>query len=272
MAVARVGLLAAALLVCLPARAAEPKPLWEVGLGGIAVSQQAYPGADEHVDRWLALPYFIYRGPVLRAERGSVGLRAVNTDRYEVDVGFSAAFGSRSSDVAARAGMPDLGTLVEFGPRVKWKLGEGPGGSHWRASLPLRGVFDISHGFAYKGLSLEPEIALEDRSAGNWTWDVKLSAIFGNASLANTFYAVPDAYVTATRSGYDARAGFITTRLGINLSRRVTPDLRLLTFLRVDSVAGATNEDSPLVRRTTGATVGVGVLWTFMRSPEMARD
>ena len=38
--------------------------------------------------------------------------------------------------------MPDLGTLVEFGPRVKWNLGSGPGNGRWRAELAVRGVFD----------------------------------------------------------------------------------------------------------------------------------
>ena len=43
-------------------------------------------------------------------------------------------------------------------------------------------------------------------------------------------------------------------------------------FVRVDSVAGAANRASPLVRQTTGATAGVGLNWTWMRSERAAVD
>jgi hypothetical protein len=60
-----------ALVAALPARAAETErrgpPLWELGAMAFGVSQQAYPGADEQLDRALLLPTFIYRGKLLRA-------------------------------------------------------------------------------------------------------------------------------------------------------------------------------------------------------------
>jgi outer membrane scaffolding protein for murein synthesis (MipA/OmpV family) len=46
----------------------------------------------------------------------------------------------------------------------------------------------------------------------------------------------------------------------------------LFGFARIDSIAGSANKNSPLVRQTTGATVGVGVSYTWMRSSERARD
>src|SRR4051812_38195485 len=50
------------------AQEAEPKPLWELGGVALGVSQQAYPGSSRQVHRGLALPFFIYRGPFLRAD------------------------------------------------------------------------------------------------------------------------------------------------------------------------------------------------------------
>ena len=86
------------------ARAAEPAPLWEAGLLGFTASQNAYPGASERTQKTLVLPWLIYRGPVLRADRGSVGLRAVKTPEFELDVGFAAALGASSERVRARSG------------------------------------------------------------------------------------------------------------------------------------------------------------------------
>ena len=47
---------------------------------------------------------------------------------------------------------------------------------------------------------------------------------------------------------------------------------RLFSFARIDKVAGAANESSPLVRQTTGARVGVGLAYDWMRSQTSARD
>jgi outer membrane scaffolding protein for murein synthesis (MipA/OmpV family) len=57
-----------------------------------------------------------------------------------------------------------------------------------------------------------------------------------------------------------------------SLSRQLTDDIRIFGFARIDSVAGAANRDSPLVRRTNGASVGVGLIYTFSRSTARAVD
>lgn len=99
--------------------------------------------------RALALPYFIYRGELLRADRVGVGVRALKNPTFEVDTGCSGAFGSNSNRIAARRDMPNLGTLIEFGPRLEWKLGQATGGGAWRTEFPLRAVFDLSDDAAH---------------------------------------------------------------------------------------------------------------------------
>ena len=65
------------------------RPLWEVGAVGLGVSQQAYPGASESIGRALVIPFGIYRGEWLRVEGGGANLRAMNTPRFELDLGVS---------------------------------------------------------------------------------------------------------------------------------------------------------------------------------------
>ncbi|MEY3105456.1 MAG: hypothetical protein RJA72_1488, partial [Pseudomonadota bacterium] len=62
-----------------PAEQSTANPLWEIGGFALAVSQQAYPGSDQQVDRVLPLPFVIYRGKFLRADRETTGLRAIRT-------------------------------------------------------------------------------------------------------------------------------------------------------------------------------------------------
>jgi hypothetical protein len=214
----------------------------------------------------------LYRGPWLRIDRGAFGLRAVKKSDFELDIGFSGSLGARSKDAPARLGMPELGTLVEFGPRGRWDLGAAPAGGQWRLELPLRGVFDVSDRFASRGLALEPEIQWNHSGLAGWRLTASAGALLGDRQLAGTFYDVAPAYATALRPAYDAKAGLIAWRLGLTASHRLTRDWRVFGFGRLDSVAGAANADSPLVSRTTGYSAGIGLQWTWMRSERAAAD
>ena len=250
-----------------PAAAPEALPLWEIGVGGLGISQPAYPGSSTATSRVIVLPYVIYRGEFFRAEQSGVGLRAVKTPRYEVDIGFSASLGSAAKDVPARAGMADLGTLVEFGPRLKIHLGDvsqGPTG-YW-LELPLRAVFDLSNRLVNRGFSFEPQISADLPLPGGWRGGGSVSAIFGSQQLNESFYSVNAAEATAIRPAYNAQAGFLATRATLSASRKITPDLRLLAFVRLDSVAGSANSGSSLIEKTSGASVGLGLTYTFGRS------
>lgn len=266
--------IATTLLALTPALAQEPSglPLWEIGVVGYGASQQAYPGASARVNRGLALPFLIYRGEYLRTDRGSVGIRAVKTPVFELDIGVAASFGAKSDDIEVRRGMPNLGTLVQFGPRLKWMLGEGPGNGRFRAEFPLRGVFDLDHGLTHKGIAFEPELIYERRGEGGWSYSASVGAVWGNRQLADTFYGVAPAYATPERPAYSADSGLIAWRLGASVSRKLSPDLRLYGFARADSVARAANTSSPLVQQQTGTSVGVGLVYTWKRSERLAAD
>ena len=244
-------------------------PLWELGAFAIGASQQAYPGSDQQVHRILALPY---RGPVFRADGEGLNLRAFKTPTTELDIGVSGAISSGSTVIEARRGMPGLGTLLEAGPRLKWNLGSAPGGGAWRVTLPLRGVFDASNGLAWRGAAFEPDLSWLRRSTSGWTYGLGVGTRFGNRQLTDTFYSVAPAYASPGRPAYESRAGLISTRLNLTASKKLTDDWRLVTFARLDSVSGAANASSPLVRRTTGTTVGLALSYTLMRSERTAAD
>jgi MipA family protein len=237
-------------------------PLWEAGLFGAGGSQQAYPGSKQQVRSGLVLPFLIWRGRVVRAEQGGVGVRAVRSEAVDLDIGFAGSFGSAAADNDARRGMADIGWLVEFGPRLRWRIGHG-----FSAALPVRGVFDVSNRFTYRGIAVEPVLGWGTRSHG-WGYGVSLALLGGDRRLADTFYGVAPVYATATRPAYEARGGLIATRLSVNLSRRLSTDWRFFAYARTDAVHGAANEASPLVDRKAGASAGIGLAWTGWRSSE----
>jgi outer membrane scaffolding protein for murein synthesis (MipA/OmpV family) len=247
---------------------AAAQPLWEAGLSAFGARSPAYPGAAQRRADGIVLPYFLYRGRVLRAERGTVGVRAARTERAELDIGFAGSFGSSATGNDARRGMPDIGTLVEFGPRLRWQLGPALGGQ-LTLSVPLRGAFDVSDGFGYRGLALEPSLSWGRRVAG-FSLGTSVGLLVADERLADTFYGVAPAFALPSRPAYAARAGLVATRWSFVLNRRLHRDWAVFGFVRVDSVRGAANRSSPLVDTTTGTAAGLGLVWTFARSERPA--
>lgn len=248
-------------------------PLWEVGVFAGGASTPAYPGSPDRASRALALPFLIYRGEVLRADRGGVGARMVHTDDYEFDVGFAASLPSNSKDIAVRQGMPDLGTLVEFGPRMKATLGRPSAGSRVLLVLPVRGVLEVNSGVQGQGLSFEPELVLETRDLNNgWRASTSASLVWGNRRLNRYLYEVAPIYATAARPSYEAQAGLIATRLALSASKSISPDVRLFGFFHYENYAGGANRASPLHLQSNGLSAGIGLAWTLSRAETRAQN
>jgi outer membrane protein len=267
---------ASALALVLPAVAQEIPtpglPLWEAGVAGGAVSTPAYPAADDRSSRVLALPFLIYRGQVLRSDASGIGARLLRTDRVEFDIGFAASLPARSDNVAARAGMPDLGFLGEFGPRVKVFLANPTPTSRLRLDLPLRAVMEFRGGVRRRGTTFEPRLVVETRETGSpWSYDASVGLVIGDSGINRYFYEVAPQYATASRPAYHARSGLILMRAGLSASYKLNADVRLFGFVRAESYAGAANRDSPLSRQSTGASIGAGFAWTLGRSTSPAR-
>jgi MipA family protein len=273
---AAAALLLAALSLTSPpavqAQSAREESLWEIGLAGVTASQQAYPGASQQTTRTLVLPFGIYRGKYFRADRDNLGVRTFVTPALEFDLGFGAALGSDSSDIDARRGMPDLGDLIEAGPRLRWHIGTDDKGGRLRADFPLRAVLDLSDRLAYQGLSFEPKLTYERHPGSRWRYATSAGAIFGDARFAGVLYGVDPAYATPERPAYEAQAGLIAWRLSTNATFDLTREIRVFGYVRVDTVAGAANVDSPLVRERTGVSGGVGISYTFRSSQKVAFD
>jgi outer membrane scaffolding protein for murein synthesis (MipA/OmpV family) len=248
-----------------------PLPLWELGVFAGTATTPAYPGSADRASRTLALPIFVYRGEVLRMERGDVGARLFSSNDVELDLGFSASLPATSDDLSARKGMSDLGTLVEFGPRVKFTLARPAPGTRVRLELPVRAVLEFNNGVRQQGYAFEPELGLEVRDVGaGWSLGATASLVFGDKDLNNYFYGVSAPFATAVRPAFDAKAGLITTRLGVTTSRSLTPDVRVFGFVRYEWMEGAANKASALFQQTTGTSVGLGLVWTIGRSEQTA--
>ena len=236
------------------------KPLWEAGLAGFGLTGPAYPGAADDVARGLVLPWFVYRGPVWRAAGGTVGARVAKNAFAEFDIGLSGALRASSDDVKVRSGMPELGFLLEFGPRAKLNLARPSQDSVVRLELPLRGVFEFNSGVNYRGLTFEPKLTYDNRDLGRgWGISGSLGLIYGDQQFNQYLYGVPSQYATSSRSAYTAKAGLITPRAQLTLSHKLNEDVRMFAFSRTDFSGKGVNSDSPLHLQERGTPLGLGI-------------
>lgn len=246
-------------------------PLWEMGVFGLVQYAGAYPGSNQSIPDYLALPYALYRGEVFRIADGGVGVRAYKTPRVEWIVSATGAFGGGANQVHARDGMPSIGYLVEFGPALKINIGDlvdpARDPKETRLDLPIRAVYDLTH-LSHEGWSFEPRLSTTVWSKDTLSLSLMGSLLVGDRSLNRLFYGVDPVYATPDRPAYVAKPGLIATRLGVNLTEHITDSVRLHWFAQVESVRGAANVGSPLVRAHEDAGVGVRLIWTLWQSEE----
>ncbi|HRD95503.1 MAG TPA: MipA/OmpV family protein [Rubrivivax sp.] len=261
---ARRALVVAAGLVTAGAQAAD-QPLWELGLGAAWVHLPHYRGSDQSRDWLLPVPYAVYRGEILRANRDGARAVLLDSERFDFDISVSASAPTRSSDNRAREGMADLAATVEVGPNLNSTLARG---AFWKLDLrlPVHAVFTVQGKPRTIGWTASPVINLDLQWAG-WNLGVQGGPRWASRRYHGFYYDVDTADATAVRPAYAAQGGYAGWRLMAGASRRLA-DFWLGAFVRADGVGGAVFDASPLVRQRHNLTYGLALSWVFSTSDE----
>ncbi len=252
--------------------AAGTEPLWELGIGVAGFRFDDYRGSDHTNNYLLPLPFFAYRGPILRADRE--GARAVlfERSRFTVDVSLGASVPTKSKDDAARSGMPDLAGTFEIGPSFIVEL--------WQSSsrklkldlrMPVREAITLERSPRAIGLTFSPNLNLDIGGLpGKGNLGLLAGPLFADGRYHRYFYSVAPEFATATRPAYDAPGGYAGWRATAAFSRRFG-NAWLGAFVRYDDLHGAAFAPSPLVRKETTVTAGFGISWIFATSSQRVR-
>ena len=246
------------------------RPLWELGLGVAGLRLPDYPGSDQSRFYALPLPYIVYRGTWLKADRDGARALLFNSQRVKIDVSVAASTPTRSSDNDARAGMPNLKGTFELGPNLNVTLASSPK-DRWKLDLrlPIRGAISVERAPRFVGSTFSPNLNLDVGGVGGgWNLGVLSGPVFADRKFHQYYYGVDPAYATATRPAYQAAGGYAGWRAVAATSRRFG-NMWVGGFVRYDNLRGAAFDDSPLVRRTSAVTFGFGVSWILATSSEL---
>lgn len=265
----RRGALAALLLTaCWTARApAKEEPLWEYGLGVGAVAFEDYRGSDTSHVYPLPIPYLLYNGEFLKADRDGVRGTLLHQDRLDLNLSVNATTPVRND--RERDGMPDLRPTVEIGPSLDLHLLRSSD-ARFKLDLrmPLRAAFTVEASPREIGWTFTPRFNLDVADPVGLTgWNLGLltGPLFADRRYHDYFYSVAPQYATAARPVYQAVGGYAGTQTLASMSKRY-PRFWIGAFIRYDTLAGAAFIDSPLVERRSYWSTGFGISWMIHRS------
>jgi len=258
------------------AAVAPALPLYEYGIIGLAAGIPHYRGSDEYETYVFPLPYFVYRGEIIKADREGVRGIFWNYGKFEMDISLSG--NPPSGDNEAREGMPDLEAMGEIGPALNYYFYQHGDRDALFLQANLRGAFaidfdgglDVSHegwistvSLTYKDSELFKEHSIRFHLSGGFQ--------FADAGMHSYFYEVAPEHATPERRQYEAEGGYSGLYLAGSIVKELTPRLWVGGYGRWMNIEGAVFEDSPLVRTRNNAIVGAMLVWKLGESAALEK-
>jgi MipA family protein len=253
-----------------PATAVITRPAWELGIGLGAAYLPDYRGSDQAQGLVIPTPYFVYRSPSLALEGNEIKARLFGSERLTLDASFDFSLGSTLKDNRARQGMSRLPATLSLGPQLSYKIWNSDDDmNRLNFRAPVRQAIALSGTQRNAGLVFEPHLHADFRKnawAPGWDLYAEVGPTWGNRLRHKLYYEVAPAFATASRPAYTASQGYSGMQGSLTAARRFG-DWYYGAYLRFDSVAGASFENSPLVKQKTNWSFATGFTWVLSESP-----
>lgn len=233
----------------------------EAGLALVAQGAADYRGSNHYRPYAVPLPYFLYRGRVLKADRDGVRGDFWSNHRMEFNLSVDGSLNGNSDDNRLRRGMPELESAIEFGPSLNIRLAGDTLQDGWSLRLPVRAVITVSgDGLNHIGNVFSPRIYWrKPEMIGSWRGSFSAGTMIADRSYHAYFYDVPLEYVTEGRLLFRSSGGYSGSFLRFSLYHH-WQDWRFGVSFRYDYLAGANFMDSPLVQTEHYGSISIGLV------------
>jgi len=250
--------------------AAKEEPLYEFGLGLGAIVFEDYRGSDTAHGYPLPLPYLLYNGKFLKANRDGIRGTLFDQDRFELNLSFDATTPVRND--RERSGMPDLKSTVELGPSFDLHLMRSADARmKLDLRMPVRAALTVEASPKIIGWTFTPRLALDIRDPlgfDGWNLGFLTGPLFADRRYHAYFYSVAPQFATTTRPAYQADSGYAGTQFITALTKRF-PKFWVGAYVRYDTLSGASFVESPLVQRKSYLVGGIGFSWIISKSSQI---
>jgi len=257
---------------CAADAVAKDEPLWEFGLGAGAVAFEDYRGSNTVHAYPIPVPYILYNGKFLKADRE--GVRGTLFDQHWLEINLSFNLTTPVRNDRIRDGMPDLRSTVEAGPSFDLHLFRSDDAKvKFDLRVPVRAAMTVEASPKFIGWTFTPRFNLDIGDPfGVVGWNLGLLAgpLFADRRYNNYFYGVAPQFATTTRAEYQAQGGYAGTETLAALSKRF-PRFWLGAYARYDSLADAAFLASPLIQTRRYWTAGFGFAYMIRQSARMVQ-
>jgi outer membrane protein len=256
------------LTLCRGAMADEPgtaEKKWEVGAGLASLTIADYRGSKEYSTYALPIPYLVYRGKYIKADRRGIRSEIIESDRVRLDISLNASLINNTAENQLRRGMPELNPTFEIGPALNLLLKGDSIDNGWALFVPARAViaFDIDEdSMTYIGWLLQPQLTYRKPLAEQWQIGYSLGPYYGDRDYHNYYYSVAPQYAIDGRPAYRATGGYSGLSTQISL-RRSTGNFWYGGYIRYDNLNTAAFADSPLMETDHYFVAGLGISYIF---------
>lgn len=259
----RIARVVTALLLWISA-AAEGQSYMEAGVALVGQASADYRGSKHYQPYALPLPYFIYQGPVLKADKDGIRGDFWANHRFEFNVSVAGSLNGRSDNNELRQGMPELDSAFEFGPSFNINISGSGFNDGWVARFPLRGVFTIGGGGVdYIGILFNPRLTWRLPNAfWGWRTSYNMGVLFADRTYHSYYYDVAPEFTMQGRPYYRASSGYSGAFTQLSFYRRID-QWRIGAAFRYDNLQGVSFDESPLVETPHYGSVSFGVIRTL---------
>ncbi|MDE2401426.1 MAG: MipA/OmpV family protein [Burkholderiales bacterium] len=253
-----------------PAGHGALKPLWEAGMGAAALSLPDYRGSDQSREYVLPMPYLVYRGEFIKADRDGAYAQLFNNRHVKLGLAASANLPVSGNKNRAREGMPSLSGSLEVGPALDLSLYQSPDGQvRLKFRLPISGGITLGHeSLSSTGWQAAPHLNVDIANVAGlsgWNLGALIGPIYADQHRNAYYYDVAPQYARADRPAFESAGGYAGSQFATALSKRFDR-YWVGAFVRYDSLRGAVFEDSALVKKKSYFAAGIGMAWIFGQS------
>lgn len=251
---------------------AETAPLWELRVAATAARLPHYIGSNEYKNYFFPLPYLIYRGEFIQADRDNMRTIFFKNGHLETDLSI---WGNPPvpGDNRARTGMDELDALVEIGPAVRYYFQDNGRSDALYLKGAVRTAFSVGWNSGpdvhYQGLHGSMHLVLKNSSLfrdQKMRFHLSSGLHFANSKFNSYFYEVGTEDVIPGRNSYGTNGGYSGFSLAGSITKQLYSGLSIGCYGRWDNINGATYEDSPLVDTDNNYSIGAMLIFTLTKS------
>ena len=251
---------------CLFPTITSAKPLIEAGMGIGSVVLPHYLGSDQTSRYTIPIPYLIYRGDLVNADRSGLQGFIYNSEKLDLRLSFGGALPVNSEDNTAREGMENLDLMVEIGPNLEYQLLK-TDNQLLRLDFPFRAAFTLGSPFMhYQGWTTNPGLH-HIWEKHNLRLTTTAGLVFSDAKYHAYIYDVSAEDVLDDRPLYESKRGFTGSRRGL-AAKYQWHELVVGANIHYYNLKNARNLDSPLIKQTDYTSFGLYFAWIFFQSSQ----